>query len=171
MPTIKTPNLLRRTVSSLYELALLSGIACTLSFLWFVGFQLTGSQLPIWILQAIIFFAFGFYFTYSWQNSGQTLAQKTWRIKVINTNQQLPNAKQAWLRYIASYVGILPSLLLIYIHTSHNKQENITNNTLFIIIFVALNWISLLGTALMNIKQQALHERLSNTRSILLSSS
>lgn len=165
MPIIKAPTLLRRAAANLYELALLFGIACITSFLWVIAFQLTGNQAPIWLLQIVIFFTFGFYFSYSWQKSGQTLAQKTWRIKVVNTNQQLPNAKQAWLRYMTSYLGLLPALFLITEFT-HNHQENI-KNTLFISLFFSLNWLALLGTSLTNTERQTLHERFSNTRSIL----
>ena len=78
------PSLRRRLMSMLYEALLLFGVA-------FIGtwlFQLAAGTLDIqgWrrhALQAFLVFLFGAYFLWCWLRGGQTLAMKTWRIRLV----------------------------------------------------------------------------------------
>ena len=60
-------------------------------------------------LQAFLFIVFGIYFAWFWAK-GQTLAQKTWHIRVVDA-QGLPvsQARALW-RYVLSWVWFLPPL-------------------------------------------------------------
>ena len=56
-----------------------------------------------------LFVVFGIYFTWFWAK-GQTLAQKTWHIRVVDTKGQAISQPRALLRYVFSWVWFLPPL-------------------------------------------------------------
>ncbi len=60
-------------------------------------------------LQAFLFVVFGIYFVWFWAK-GQTLAMKTWDIRVLDTHGALISQKRALLRYALSWVWFLPPL-------------------------------------------------------------
>jgi uncharacterized RDD family membrane protein YckC len=83
-PSDAAPGLPRRLASMLYESILLFAV-------WFVAvwlFQFAAATLDItgWrrhLLQIFILAVFALYFLYCWLRGGQTLAMKTWRIRVV----------------------------------------------------------------------------------------
>lgn len=60
------------------------------------------------LLQAHFFVALLLYFGWFWTHGGQTLAMKTWRLKLTDAGGGPIRPGQAMLRYVAAY----PSLLL-----------------------------------------------------------
>jgi uncharacterized RDD family membrane protein YckC len=62
-------------------------------------------------LQAFLFLILGIYFTWFWHR-GQTLAMKTWHIRVVSATGQALSQRRALLRYVLSWVWFLPPLLL-----------------------------------------------------------
>ena len=171
MTEFKPPSLARRLGASIYEFTLLFGIYFITGALVQVLFTLIGQSAPTWVIQLLIFGVLGWYFSHSWQKAGQTLAQRTWHIKVLNMTEQLPNAKQAWLRYLASYLGILPGLLMALTLLAQKplNHENAGGFYIQMMLILLINWLALMGTSLMNPKRRALHELLSGTRSVYIS--
>ena len=47
------------------------------------------------------------YFSAFWMRSGQTLAMKTWRIRLVNQDGSLLTLKQAALRFLLALLGLL----------------------------------------------------------------
>ena len=63
-------------------------------------------------LQAFLFVVFGIYFVWLWAK-GQTLAMKTWEIRVVD-RQGLPLTQaRALLRYLLSWLWFLPALAAV----------------------------------------------------------
>jgi uncharacterized RDD family membrane protein YckC len=48
----------------------------------------------------------GFYFTWQWVRSGQTLAMKTWRLRLTARDGGPVTVRQAWARYFAALAGV-----------------------------------------------------------------
>jgi uncharacterized RDD family membrane protein YckC len=63
-------------------------------------------------LQAFVFVIFGIYFTWFWAK-GQTLAMKTWNIRVVDHTGQPLSQPRALLRYLLSWLWFLPPLAAI----------------------------------------------------------
>jgi uncharacterized RDD family membrane protein YckC len=61
-------------------------------------------------LQAFLFVIFGIYFVWFWAK-GQSLAMKTWDIRVVDKQGQGITQKRALLRYVLSWLWFLPPLL------------------------------------------------------------
>lgn len=60
-------------------------------------------------LQAFLFVVFGIYFVWLWAK-GQTLAMKTWEIRVVDRQGQPISQARALLRYVLSWLWFLPAL-------------------------------------------------------------
>ena len=60
-------------------------------------------------LQGFLFVIFGIYFVWFWAK-GQTLAMKTWDIRVVGTDGKPITQTRALLRYTASWLWFLPPL-------------------------------------------------------------
>lgn len=167
-----SPSIARRLGASLYEFVLLFGIFFVTGLLLQIASTITGSNIPDWIKQWVLFCVLGIYFTYCWTHSGQTLAQKTWHIRIAsnkNSTKSAINYKQAWLRYVfACVLGILPALLTIFVLRHSGNITSAGAGYLYGLGFllVLANWLTLLGTSLMNRDRRALHEVLSGTCSV-----
>ena len=57
--------------------------------------------------QLYLFLTAGAYFLYCWQRGGQTLAMKTWRLRLVSSDGSSVTARQALLRYILSWISLL----------------------------------------------------------------
>jgi uncharacterized RDD family membrane protein YckC len=80
----QAPGLARRLGSMLYESILLFGV--WFFAVWVFQFAAGTFQIDGWrrhLLQGFILVVFALYFLWCWLRSGQTLAMKTWRIKVV----------------------------------------------------------------------------------------
>ena len=65
-------------------------------------------------LQAFVFVVFGIYFVWFWAK-GQTLAMKTWDIRVVDIHGLPISQKRALLRYALSWLWFLPPLAISWI--------------------------------------------------------
>jgi uncharacterized RDD family membrane protein YckC len=63
--------------------------------------------------QAFLFLVLGIYFTWFW-HKGQTLAMKTWHIRIVDVHAQPVTQARALARYVLSWIWFLPSLALIW---------------------------------------------------------
>ena len=114
---IQNATRLRLFAACIYELLLLLALwmLCTWIFLSLFGdatshYKRTFLQLFLWLVT-------GAYFVWCWTKTGQTLATKTWKIKLVTqnlanqdlTNQQNVNLnmQQAMIRYALASASIL----------------------------------------------------------------
>lgn len=91
-----------------YESLLLAGVAFFAGLL-FLG--VTGANPNGWTrhaFQVYLFFVIGLYFVGSWRRGGQTLAMKTWKLRLVGAGSARITLRQAMLRYACAW----PSLLL-----------------------------------------------------------
>lgn len=107
---LKAPSLKRRMACWLYEGMLLFGVVFIAGYLFGSLSQTRHAMDNRPGLQAFLFLVLGIYFTWFWHR-GQTLAMKTWHVKVVST-QGLPlSQSRALLRYLLSWMWFLPPLL------------------------------------------------------------
>jgi uncharacterized RDD family membrane protein YckC len=65
-------------------------------------------------LQVFLFLVLGLYFTWFWSHGGQTVAMKTWHVRLLSKDGQPVGTARAWLRYVLSWMWFLPALAGIY---------------------------------------------------------
>lgn len=107
----RTPSLGRRMACWLYEGLLLFGVVFVAGYLFSTLSQSRHALDHRNALQAFVFVVLGIYFVWLWAH-GQTLAMKTWHIRVSDRAGQSISQKQAALRYLLSWVWFWPPLAL-----------------------------------------------------------
>ncbi len=105
--------LVRRMVAFMYEGVLLFGVLFTLNLVYYGFTKQTNATQTHTPLLVLTFFVLGTYFIYFWIRGGQTLAQKTWHLRVLTAQGHPMSPRRALARYMASWLWFLPPLMLI----------------------------------------------------------
>ena len=104
--------LLRRMAAFLYEGVLLFGVVFANSLVFGITMHQDSGMKLRTPLMAVNFLVVGLYFIGLWVRSGQTLAMKTWHLRLLTDRGQPLSPRRALARYLASYVWFLPPLVL-----------------------------------------------------------
>jgi uncharacterized RDD family membrane protein YckC len=110
---LMAPSLRRRMACWLYEGMLLFAVAFVATWLFStLGQMRSGIDPRRVLLIGFLFVIFGIYFGWFWAK-GQTLAMKTWSIRVVDRAGQPLSQGRALLRYICSWLWFLPPLAVL----------------------------------------------------------
>jgi uncharacterized RDD family membrane protein YckC len=112
MQSMATPSLRRRMACWLYEGLLMFGVVFISGYLFGTLSQTRNALDNRHALQAFLFVIFGIYFVWFWAK-GQTLAMKTWNIRLVDRHNAPVSQKRALARYCLSWLWFLPPLLAI----------------------------------------------------------
>jgi uncharacterized RDD family membrane protein YckC len=107
---MNTPGIWRRMASWLYEGLLMFGVVFLAGYLFGTLSQTRNALDNRHALQAFLFVVFGIYFVWFW-SKGQTLAMKTWNIKIVDSAGQGVSQGRALARYLLSWIWFVPPLL------------------------------------------------------------
>lgn len=107
-----TPSLKRRMACWMYEGLLMFGVVFIAGYLFGTLSQTRHALNNRHALQAFLFLIFGIYFAWFWAK-GQTLAMKTWNIRVVSTTGQPISQMRALARYVLSWIWLLPPLAIM----------------------------------------------------------
>ena len=106
-----------------YEALLLCGVMFVAGLL-FLG--VSGSQRGDWLrpaFQAYLFLVIGVYFAGSWRHRGQTLAMKTWKLRLVGANGARITVKQALMRYLCAWPCLaLGGIGILYAQFDRDRQ-------------------------------------------------
>jgi uncharacterized RDD family membrane protein YckC len=113
-----TPGLARRLGSMLYEALLLFAVA----FFAALAFRLASGAAPLegWLLrahQAFLVAVFAAYFLWCWLRGGQTLAMKTWRVRLVGVTPA-----RALLRFLGALVLVPTGVSLAWALVDRDGQ-------------------------------------------------
>lgn len=104
------PPLGRRMAGWLYEGVLLFGVVFGAGLVFSIVAQMRhGLDERQWLLRAFLFLVFGLYFTWFWTR-GQTLAMKTWHLRVVDRFGRRLTPGRAFLRYLTGWIWVIPPL-------------------------------------------------------------
>jgi uncharacterized RDD family membrane protein YckC len=109
-PIAAAPSIRRRLACMLYEAVLLFGVVMTAGYLYSSLTQQRHALQGSTGLQLFLFIVLGIYFAGFWSRSGQTLAMKTWHIRVQTPEGRVPSPGRAFARYVASWLWFVPAL-------------------------------------------------------------
>ena len=110
-------------------------------------------------LQYWLFVVLGIYFCWFWRHGGQTLAMKTWRIRLLTREGSALSLKQAALRYVLAWLWFLPGLAAArYLHVQG----------WMLVLFPALNMALWILAIFLDPDRQFPHDRLAGTRLVQL---
>ena len=118
---MKQVTRLKLFAACIYELLLLIALwmLCTWVFVLIFGDTIQNQKRHF--LQLILWLVTGAYFVFCWHQSGQTLATKTWKIRLVNQKSVSLTTKQAMVRYVLASASML-ALGLGFIWALVDKQ-------------------------------------------------
>jgi uncharacterized RDD family membrane protein YckC len=151
------PKLARRMACWMYEGVLMFGVVFISSYLFSALTQTKHGLDNRHAHQFFLFVVFGIYFVWFW-SKGQTLAMKTWHIRVTDLQGRPVTQARALLRYLLSYLWLIPPLLIA---AAVGYQTTGQLAVLFVgwIVFYAL-------VSRLHAQRQFLHDALAGTRLI-----
>lgn len=106
------PTLRRRLMCMTYESLLLFGILFITGYLFSTLTQQRNALMYRHALQAWLFVVLAVYFIWFWCHGGQTLAMKTWKIRVTDAHLRPLSWPRALARYLLAWLWILPPAAL-----------------------------------------------------------
>ena len=121
-PSLPTAGLWRRISAMIYESFLLLALLFIADYLFLALTHNSSSPLLKALLQAYLLLMMAGYFSWSWLR-GQTLAMKTWRIRVVSRECTSLTLKQALLRFVLALI-LVPAfgISLIWALFDRDKQ-------------------------------------------------
>lgn len=115
MPCAAAPSLRRRLAAFVYEGVLLFGVLMLAGLAYGVVMQQRHALVGLHGLQFFVFVVLGVYFGWFWSHGGQTLAMKTWHLRLLTTDGLQVSVARALLRYLLSWLWFLPALAWSYL--------------------------------------------------------
>jgi uncharacterized RDD family membrane protein YckC len=152
-----TPSLWLRFAAMVYELVLLFGVVFIVSYALLSAARWT-YPLPDpqrWVLQSVLFITVGAYFAWCWSRGGQTLAMKSWGLRVVDATGRRLTFGRAALRYLLAWHLVVPGLVFVALFQAHTVTD---------LAAVAIGFVAMLFTARLDPDRQLLHDRLLGTR-------
>jgi uncharacterized RDD family membrane protein YckC len=152
---LTAPSLRRRMACWLYEGVLLFAVVFVAGWLFSTLGQMrdaTDARRPL--LQAFLFLVFGIYFTLFW-TKGQTLAMKTWNIRIVDRAGSPLSQPRAFLRYLCSWLWFLPPIAVLATMQPSGRAT----------VFAMLGWIAVWALlSRLHPQRQFWHDALAGTR-------
>lgn len=153
---IAAPTLRRRLACFCYEGVLLFGVLVPAAYLYSSLTQQRHALSGQAGLQAFLFLVLGIYFVWFWARGGQTLAMKTWRIRLVAADGRGVSQVRALLRYLCSWIWFLPALALVHLAG--------VRSALVMFAAMAFGVLGYAALALLAPGRQYLHDLLCGTR-------
>ena len=112
------PSLARRLICMVYEALLVIGVLAVLITPLFLLATVAHEVLAPAVLRVYVFLGLAGYFLYHWMGGRQTLAMRTWKLKILGADGMPPAPWRLVLRYALAWpslgglgIGILWALL------------------------------------------------------------
>ncbi len=151
---LSTPSIARRMACWLYEGMLLFAVVFIADYL-FSALSQTRHALENRLPQQIfLFLVLGIYFVWFWAR-GQTLAMKTWHIRIVDRQGQNLSQKQAFVRYVLSWLWFVPPWALTWSLGLDARS----------VLWLSLGWIAFwMLLARLHRDRQFVHDVIARTR-------
>lgn len=153
-----TPTIKRRLAALIYESMLLFAIVFAAGFLFSTVMQQRHALQYRHALQAWLFFVLAAYFIWMWCKSGQTLAMKTWHIRLEQRTGGGITLWQALLRYLLAWMWVLPALALDAV-LNLQGWSSVAVFSAGIVLYAMTAWL--------DPQRQFPHDRIAGTRLVL----
>ena len=111
----RPPSLRRRIACFIYEGVLLFGVLMMAGYLFSGLSQQRHALVGRGLLQVFLFVVVGIYFVWFWSHGGQTVAMKTWHIRLVTRDGYPVPQSRALARYVTSWCWFMPALLVAWL--------------------------------------------------------
>lgn len=122
-PGTTSPSIRRRLISMVYECLLLFGVAFSAGLVFHLVVRTEMTPAVRHLFQIYLLAVIGVYFVWSWRHGGQTLAMKTWKLRVVDSGGALISLRQGIARYLYACAGVgLCGIGLFYALFDRDRQ-------------------------------------------------
>jgi uncharacterized RDD family membrane protein YckC len=149
-------SLLKRMAAWVYEGLLLFAVCAMTGLIFSLATNSKNALTHHVALSLILFVVIGIYFSWFW-SKGQTLAMKTWRIKITDATGNPISIRLAAFRYLLSWLWFAPPLVALAF-TELNNQRLYGALAVWVAFYILLAWL--------HPSKQFVHDRLVGTRLI-----
>lgn len=153
-----TASLRRRLTAFVYEGVLLFGIIMIGAYVYDTLTQHRHALEGRTGLQAFLFLLLGVYFTWFWTHGGQTVAMKTWHLRLVDSLGRPLTQLRAFCRYLLSWLWFLPALATAHVMGPRSALA------MFALMFIGVVAYAALARA--HPQRQFLHDVICGTRLI-----
>ncbi len=156
--TLPTAPLKNRLFCMVYEGMLLFGVLFISGWLFSTLLQQRHALALRHAQQVWQFLVLGAYFCWFWTHGGQTLAMKTWRVRVVDRAGRPVRWKRAALRYLLAWLWLLPGFALAWLFGAQGWM---------LMLVPLLNVVLWAAAVRLDADRQFLHDRFAGTRLVL----
>ncbi len=103
------PALRRRMAAFVYEGVLLFGLFMVVGLAYSISVQQKHGLHGREGMMAVQFVALALYFIWFWTHGGQTLAMKTWHLRLVSSSGHAISLQTALTRFMASWLWFMPA--------------------------------------------------------------
>ncbi len=153
---VQAPGLARRLACFLYEGVLLFGVVMAAGLLYAVVTNQRHALEGTLGLRVYVFLVLGAYFIWFWSRQGQTLAMRTWRLRLTTAKGENPSPMRAGCRYLLAWLWFMPALLTLYLSGLKGAGPAFAALLVGVLAYAAL--------ALLHPQKQYLHDLACGTR-------
>jgi uncharacterized RDD family membrane protein YckC len=136
---LPTPSLRRRLAAFLYEGVLVFGIVVGAGLVYGPLMNQRHALAAQPGLRALIFVLLGAYFVWCWSRGGQTLAMKTWHVRLVGRHGERVSPARALARYLLSWVWFLPALAAVRAAELHSAGQTLAVVVAGVVAYAALS--------------------------------
>ena len=112
---LPAPAMGRRLACLVYEALLLFGVVMGAGLVYGVATNQRHALQGTLGLQVAVFLVLGLYFVWFWTRHGQTLAMRTWHLKLVTAKGHAVGGLRATGRYLLCWVWVLPALITVHL--------------------------------------------------------
>lgn len=130
----------RRMASFVYEGVLLFGVVMAAGLVYSPLAQQRHAMVGKAGLQWVVFLVLAAYFVACWTRGGQTLAMKTWQIRLVAADGGgRVSVPRALCRYLLSWLWFVPALLVLYLSGVRGSVPTATVLAAGVLTYAALS--------------------------------
>jgi uncharacterized RDD family membrane protein YckC len=148
----------RRMAAFVYEGVLLFAVSMLTGALYSVSVGQVHALQGRGGMMATQFLALAAYFIWFWTHGGQTLAMKTWQVRLLTDRGQALGLWPACLRFVLSWLWFMPAWLGSWLAGWHQSKLMFGAMVVWVVIYAALSRLMP--------QQQFLHDAICRTRVI-----
>ena len=119
---LQLASLRARLLSLVYEGLLLFAVLFVSSYLFLSLARDAQAGLPRALFQFYLLSVCGVYFVFCWTRTGQTLAMKTWRMRLVTQDGCALSVGRAFRRYLLAIPGMLSGISLLWAAFDRERQ-------------------------------------------------
>jgi uncharacterized RDD family membrane protein YckC len=160
---MQVPGILPRLLALVYETVLVAALLMVAGFVFQPLHGVLTASLARGMQSLFLLLVLALYFGWCWLCSGQTLALKTWRMRLVAPDGRPVDLRAAVLRFVLGLLLYLP-LLATIVWWVYQRQQALPYVVLMLVLWL-VNW----GWALIDGERQLLLDRLAGTRLIKVS--